>query len=143
MPVETPDGFLPEIEPPILGIGPDAELEADLDMHGAIGGGGVFLSLTLGVVVMVCDRFQMPRPLVFLPQRVIEADLERPIMGFVGVGHQVCHRKMADGRSQVFGRPRTDAHTVRPIGRVGCLDHEAIQTGDGFMPRFRHNKRIG
>ena len=58
--VETPDGFLPERAPPIIGIGPDAELEADLDMHGAIGGVGVFLPLTLGVVVMVFDRFQMP-----------------------------------------------------------------------------------
>ena len=113
------------------------------DMHGAIGVVGVFLPLTLGVVVMVCDRFQMPRPLVFLPQRVIEAHIECPILSFVGVGHQVCHRKVADGRAQVFSCPRTDAQTVRPIGRVGRLDHEAIQTGDGFMPRFRHNQRIG
>jgi hypothetical protein len=112
-------------------------------MHGAIGVVGVCLSLTLGVGVMVCDRFQMPRPLVFFPQGVIEADIARPRMGFVGVGHHVCHRKMADGRSQVFGRPRTAAQTVRPMGRVGCLDHEAIQTGDGFMPCFRHHKRIG
>jgi hypothetical protein len=112
-------------------------------MHGAIGVVGVFLPLTLGVVVMGCDRFPMPRPLVFLPSRVIEAHIQRPRMGFVGVGHQVRHRKVAEGRSQVFGRPRTDAQTVCPIGRIGCLDHEAIQTGDGFMPRFRHNERIG
>ena len=112
-------------------------------MHGAIGVVRVFLPLTLGVVMMVCDRFQMPRSLVFLPQRVIEAHIQRPLLGFVGVGHQVRHRKVADRRAQVFGRPRTDAQTVRPIGRVGCLDNEAIQTGDGFMPRFRHNQRIG
>ena len=72
-------------------------------MHGAIGVVGVFLSLTLGVVVMVFDRFQMPRPLVFLPQRFIEADIERLIMRFVGVCYQVCHRKMSDGRAQIFG----------------------------------------
>ena len=113
------------------------------DMHGAIGVVGVFLPLTLGVVVMVCDRFQMPRPLVFLPQRVIEAHIQRPVMDFVGVGDQVRHRKVADGRTQVFGRPRTHAQTVRPIGRVGCLDKKARQTSDGFMPRFRHNQRIG
>ena len=101
-------------------------------MHGAIGVGGVFLPLTLGVVVMGFDCFQMPRPLVFLPQRVIEAHVKRPLMGFVSVGHQVGHRKVADWRAQIFGRPRTDAQTVRPIGRVRCLDHEAIQTGDGF-----------
>ena len=112
-------------------------------MHGAIRVVGVFLALTLGMVMMVGDSFEMARPLVFLPQRVIEADIERPLMGFVGVGHQVCHRQMADGRAQVFGRPRTDAQTVCPIGRVGCLDNEAIQTSDSFMPRFRHNQRIG
>ena len=67
MSVETPDGLRAEREPPSIGIGPDAELEADLAMPGAIGVVGVCLSLTLGVVVMVCDRFQMPRSLVFLP----------------------------------------------------------------------------
>ena len=56
---------------------------------------------------------------------------------------QVRHRKMADGRAQVFGRPRTDAQTVRPIGGIWCIDDEAIQTGDGFMPCFRHNQCIG
>ena len=106
-------------------------------------GVGVFLALTLGMVLMVVDSFEMARPLVLLPQRVIKTPIERPRMGFVSVGHQVRHRQVAAGRAQVFGRPRTDAQTVCPIGRVGGLAKEARQTGDGFLPGFRHNERIG
>ena len=30
-----------------------------------------------------------------------------------------------------------------PLRGVGGIDNEAIQTGNGFMPCFRHNQRIG
>ena len=61
----------------------------------------------------------------------------------LGIGHQVGHDNVTDRRPQVFRRPRTEAQRVRPMRGVGSLDHEAIQTGDGFVPCFGDHQGIG
>jgi hypothetical protein len=63
--METPHGFLAEVEPPIIRLGPCAKCEADLHMHGAIGVGGFLFALALGVIMVVCDGFEMSGALVF------------------------------------------------------------------------------
>jgi hypothetical protein len=68
LPVETPDGLLAPGEPPSIGRGPGAACQVDFPLHGPIGGVGSLFALTLGVVMMVFDGFEMPGPLVFVVQ---------------------------------------------------------------------------
>lgn len=112
-------------------------------MHGSIGIGGFLFPLALGVVMMVFDGFEMPGALVFFVQRVIQAYIEGPRVAVLSVGHQVCHDKVAERRSEVFGCPGADAQRVRSIRGVWGIDNESIDTGKGFMPGFRHDQRIG
>ena len=112
-------------------------------MHGPIGVVGFLFALALRVVMMVFDGFEMPGALVFFAQRVIQAHIEGPLVALVGIGHQVRHDKVAERRPEVLGCPGTDAQRVRPIRGVGGIDNEAIETGNGFMPCFRDDQRIG
>jgi hypothetical protein len=112
-------------------------------MHGSIGIVWFLFPLALGVVMMVVDGFEMPSALVFFVQRVIQAHLEGPSVTLLGVGHQVCHDKVADRGSEVLSCPGTDAQRVRSIRGVGGIDNEPIDTGNGFLPCFRHYQRIG
>ena len=143
LPVEPSHGLLTEVQPPVIGIRACPELEADFEMHGAIGVVGFLLPLTFGVVVMVCHGFQMPCVFVFFASRIIQTARECPRVGLVGVGDKVRDRQEAERGSQVVGCPGTDTEPVRPMGSIWGIDNEARQTGEGFMPRFRHNKRIG
>ena len=95
-------------------------------MHGPIGVVGFLLPLTLGVVMMVFDGFEMPCALVFFAQRVIQADIEGPLVTLLGVGHQVGHNKVAHRCAEVLGCPGTDAQRIRPIRGVGGIDQESI-----------------
>src|SRR5262245_13859273 len=107
--METPHGLLAAREPPILRRGPCAQGEADLHMHGAIGGGGFLLALALGVIRVVCDGFERAGALVFFTSRVLQTHREGPMGTLVGVGHQVCHDKVAPWSPQVLSRPGTEA----------------------------------
>jgi hypothetical protein len=78
------------------------------------------------MVVMGGHGFQMSRVLVFCAQRVIQAHIEGPLIGLVGVGYQVCHDKVAERCPEVLSRPGTDAQRVGPIRGVGCIDNESI-----------------
>ena len=93
--VQTPHGLLPQGEAPILGIGACPEFSADFDMHRPIGVAGFFLPLTLGVIVMIGHGFEMSRAFVFFAQRVIQTHIEGPLIGLLGVGHQVGHDQVA------------------------------------------------
>jgi len=112
-------------------------------MHGAIGVVGVLLALAFGVVVMLGHGFHMPCVLVCCAQRILQTDIECPLVGLVGVGDKVRDRKEAERGSQVFGCPRTATETVRPIRSIWGIDDEARQTGDGFVPCVRHKQCIG
>ncbi len=112
-------------------------------MHGPIGVGGWLFALTLRVIMLVCHGFEMPCALVFFVSRVIQAHREPPRVALVGIGHQVCHNAVANRGPQVLGRPGTDAQRVRSIRGVGGIDNEAIDPGNGFMPCFRDQQRIG
>ena len=112
-------------------------------MHGAIGVVGFLLPLAFGVVVMVVYGFEMPCPLVFCAQRVIQAHIEGPCVGLGGVGDAVRHSKMAYWSPQVFGCPGTEAQTISPIRGIWRIDDESIDTGDSFVPCIRHNQCIG
>ena len=111
-------------------------------MHRAVGVARVLLALTLVMVVMIFDRFEMARALVFCASGVIEAHIECPLVGLGGVGDKVRDGKAAERGAQVVGRPRTDAEAVRAIGGVWRIDEEAIQTRKSFMPCLGHNKGI-
>ena len=108
-------------------------------MHGSIGIVWFLFPLALGVVMMVFDRFEMPGAFVFFVQRVIQAHIEGPRVALLGVGQQVCQNKVADRGSEVLGCPGTDAQRVRSIRGVGGIDNKPIDTGNGFMPYFRHD----
>ena len=97
LPVEPSHGLLTAVQPPVIGIRACPKLEADFEMHGAIGVVGFLRPLAFGVVVMVVDGFEMPCPLVFCAQRVIQAHIEGPCIGLGGVGDAVRHSKMAYG----------------------------------------------
>ena len=112
-------------------------------MHGSIGVGGMLFALALGVVMVVFDGFEMASALIFCTQRIVQTHIERALVGLVSVSHHIRYDKMAEGGSEVVGRPGTDAETVGTIGGVRCLDDHAVETGDRFMSCFRHNQRIG
>src|SRR2546425_4482021 len=112
-------------------------------MHSPIGVIGFLFALALGVVMVVFDGFEMPGALVFCAQRVIQAYIEGPMVTLVGVSHHVCHNKVAERRPEVLGCPGTDTQGVCPIRGVGGIDNEAIDPGNGFMPCFRDDQRIG
>src|SRR2546428_5115161 len=112
-------------------------------MHSPIGVIGFLFALALGVVMVVFDGFEMPGGLVFGAQRVIQAHREGPMVTLVGVSHQVCHNKVAERRPEVLGCPGTDTQGVCTIRGVGGIDNEAIDPGNGFMPCFRDDQRIG
>jgi hypothetical protein len=124
--VETPHRLLAPVESPIVRIGPGTQLETDLNRYGPSGVVRARLPRPRGVVMMVCDGFEMPCAPVLFAQRVIQADLERPMVTLVGVSHQVCHETVAQRRADSLGRPGTDAPRVRPMRRVGGLDQESI-----------------
>jgi hypothetical protein len=112
-------------------------------MYGALGVIRFLFALALGVVMMVFDGFEMSGTLVFFAQRIIQAHIESPLVGLVSISHQIRHDKVAERGPQVVGCPGTEAETVGAIGGVRCLNDHAIQTGDRFMPCFRHNQRVG
>src|SRR2546425_11757896 len=112
-------------------------------MYGPIGVVGLLFAWALRVIMMVFAGFEMPVALVFFAQRVIQAHIEGPLVALVGIGLQVGHDKVTDRRPEVLGCPGTDAQCVRPIGGVGGIDNEAIDPGNGFMPCFRDDQRIG
>ena len=92
--METPHGLLAEVEAPSIRIGPCAKCSANFHRHGAIGIGGFLFALALGVVMVVCDGFEMPGALVFFVQRVSETHIEGPMVALAGLSHQVCHEKV-------------------------------------------------
>ena len=63
--IETPYGFLAEVEPPIIDIGPPPKFSADFYMHGPIGVVRFLFALALRVVMVVFDGFEMSCALVF------------------------------------------------------------------------------
>ena len=112
-------------------------------MHSPIRVVGFLFAWALGVVMVVFDGFEMSCALVFFAERVIQAHLEGPGVYLFGIGHDVLDDKGAERGPEIVGLPRADTQTVSPVGGVWGIDHQAIQTGDGFLPSFRHNKRIG
>jgi hypothetical protein len=112
-------------------------------MHGPIGVVGFLFALALGVVMVVFDGFEMSCALVFCAKRVIQAHIEGPGVYLFGIGHEVLDDKGAEWDPEVVGLLRADTQTVRPVGGVWGIEHQAIQTSDGFMPSFRHNQRLG
>ena len=111
-------------------------------MDGAIGVIRFLFALTLGVVMVVFDGFQMSGALIFFAQRIIQAYIESPLIGLVSICHQIRHQKVAEGSPEVFGCPGTEAQRVRPIRGVGGIDDEAIEPSNGFMPYFRDDQDI-
>jgi hypothetical protein len=47
------------------------------------------------------------------------------MVALVGIGHQVCQKKVPKWCAQILGRPGTDAQRVRPIGGVGGIDQKS------------------
>jgi hypothetical protein len=70
--------------------------QTDFDMHCPIGIVWFGFALTLGVIMMVFDGFEIPCALVFCAQRVIETDMEGPLIALLSVGDQVVYDKTAD-----------------------------------------------
>jgi hypothetical protein len=140
--LETPHGVVAEGEPPSIRIGPSTKCEADFDMDGAVGVARVLLALTLAMVVVRCNRFEMTCALVFFTSGVLQAHRERPRVDWGGGGDQGRDGKAADRGSQGVGRPGTDAETVRPLGGIWRIDEEAIQARAGFLSCLRHHEGI-
>jgi hypothetical protein len=69
--------------------------------------------------------------------------LEGPGIYLLSIGPDVLDDQGAERAPEIVGLPRADTQTVSPVGGVWGIEHQARQTGDGFMPSFRHNKRIG
>ena len=76
--------------------------------------------------MMIFDRFEMPRALIFFAQRVIQADIEGPLAALRGIGHHVLHNKLAHRRPYVLRHPGAYAQRVGPIRGVGGIDNEPI-----------------
>ena len=112
-------------------------------MHRPMGGAGFLFPLALRVIVVIGHGFEMSRVLVFFAPRVIQTHLESPLLGLLSVGHQVGHEKVAHRCPEVLSCPGAHAERIGPIRGVGCIDNKSIQTGNGFMPCFRDNQRIG
>jgi hypothetical protein len=113
--MEPPDSLLAEIPPPSIRLGPGAKGQAACHLHGTMGVVGLLLPVALGVVIVVCDGFEMPGPLVFFAQRVNEAHRESPLGTLGSVGQQVRYAKGAERRPQVLSRPGAKPQRVRPV----------------------------
>ncbi len=96
--VEPSHRLVTEVEAPIIRIGSLPEFQADFHMDGPVRVDRFLGALTLGVVMMLFDGFEMPRALIFFAQRVIQADIEGPLAALRGIGHQVLHNKLAHRR---------------------------------------------
>ena len=95
-------------------------------MDGPVGVRRFLGALTLGVVMMIFDGFEMPRALIFFAQRVIQTDIEGPLAALRGRGHQVLYKKSAHRRPYVLRHPGANAQRVGSIRGVGSINDEPI-----------------
>jgi len=140
--IEPPHGLFPQVQPQVDGHGERA------DAHGALQVAKAILEarLVLGafaVIVKPIDRFQMPRVLVFLAQRVVDVDVDdlgRPEV--LRLGQRPGHLVDTQGGTHVFGGPGADAQKIGRVGGIGGVQELPLERRQGLLV-FAHQQRIG